>query len=193
MTTVTTWNSMSKLEHRSASPVTIIQNYWTGLRAASIDCAPFVSNGLVSTLNTILYMLMFVVKCTAAHRIGRWCEITEVQPYLIHTVCNHLFHRQCLLTWMGDTDHDDCPTCRHTPLYEIKRYQALLAMEYPNLHNTAAITTTTPESLVVLTPEQQREQALTLARQKWHFLIYWFFLVLVLVTLICRFISTSQP
>lgn len=28
--------------------------------------------------------------------------------------CSHLFHKSCLLEWLGEDDHNDCPVCRKT-------------------------------------------------------------------------------
>jgi hypothetical protein len=103
--------------------------------------------------------IWIVVYCIEAH-----------QPQ-IRTVCHHVFHRPCLLTWMVDgstTPHDDCPSCRYTPLYDTKVYRAQMAVEYPNVcvnnntsvtaggDGTTTTTTTTPRESAIVVVEQQR-------------------------------------
>jgi hypothetical protein len=83
-------------------------------------------------LNTFLYYIIDHHPVITDHKPE------STQP-LIRTVCHHVFHRECLLTWMASTgstnkyDHDDCPACRHTPLYDTEVYRAVLAAEYPHL------------------------------------------------------------
>lgn len=108
----------------------------------------------------------------------------EAQPYQIRTVCDHVFHRQCLLTWMVDTEHDNCPSCRFAPLYDTKVYQARMVAEYPNT------ITSSPQ----LQQQQRPEQAPppVPSRTNWHYMGYWIILVLALMALIAKFMEGPQ-
>lgn len=62
------------------------------------------------------------------------------------------------------THHDDCPSCRFTPLYDTKAYRAQMAAEYPNVcvnNNTAtaggttSMATTPRETSAVAVVEQR--------------------------------------
>lgn len=60
---------------------------------------------------------------------------------LVHTTtaCGHTFHRECLLTWLANTKHENhsCPTCRFAPLYDAELYKVLWA-EHPTNKNASS-------------------------------------------------------
>jgi RING-H2 zinc finger domain len=68
---------------------------------------------------------------------------------LVHTVCDHVFHRECILTWIAKSDdNDSCPTCRYNPLYDLEKYNTLL-VNHPDYHTAAHV-----ESSSVTTQQQ---------------------------------------
>jgi len=44
------------------------------------------------------------------------CSICHERGPNVRTGCRHMFHRDCLLRWIGSSEHHDCPNCR-APLF----------------------------------------------------------------------------
>jgi hypothetical protein len=123
---------------------------------------------------------------------------------VVHTVCDHIFHRKCLLTWMmmvtnfssvsadhhQNNNHASCPSCRCTPLYNVELYNTLWA-DHPHhkkmTSNNVVVTTTTaaggageesspPSTLATATTTNNPDHAL--ARQ--YRMVYWVLLAFLL-------------
>lgn len=43
--------------------------------------------------------------------------------------CNHVFHHTCIVPWLQNRKHDDCPFCRTPILFETKAFDAELGLE----------------------------------------------------------------
>jgi hypothetical protein len=123
---------------------------------------------------------------------------------VVRTVCDHIFQRECLLTWMmmainsssvsadhhQNNNHASCPSCRYTPLYNVELHNTLWA-DHPHhkkmTSNNVVVTTTTaaggageesspPSALATATTTNNPDHAL--ARQ--YRMVYWVLLAFLL-------------
>jgi Ring finger domain len=109
----------------------------------------------------------------------------DTRSVLVHTACDHTFHRECLLTWIANSEHmnHSCPSCRYTPLYNVELYNVLFAY-HPDHNNSNVVTTVTgadeesPPSAAVSATATTNNPDDAIAMQ--YRLVYWVLLALLL-------------
>jgi hypothetical protein len=92
-------------------------------------------------------------------------------------------------------DHDDCPSCRFTPLYDTKVYNAKMAVAYPHHYCVTEPAATRQNPVGTTPPPPSRPPVVAVAeRSSWYSgLLYCMFLVVVLhVALFGIFVQTRQ-